>query len=583
MANRIQIEDAGIEAVKRQLRSSSNIDATKLFHNDKTQSWDGDLFLYENEEWNKKELIGKIPTQVKARTVQKFSKQISSLSMSKADLRNYKNDGGVILFKVEIIGDKSKVFFNSLMPFDLEIILKRIKPAVESATISLNEMTLNDALSFALICKRFISDKIKQMPIVNFDFPDNEVKQIHIEGIVKGGTNLPEFLMSGEHYIYGKRHPDDELYQYVTKGKLVNIKEKHVAPVCLDGKEYYSSYEVKRTLESLVLALGDNINVVFCKDKKEVELQFRIMGNLKVILNDLNFILDLQSSKKLQIGNGYFPVFDSGISYEKKNELEATLRYYNKIAKVMDYFVLEHNEIDFTDITKEESNALGFLIDVIVNKEKITPPTDQQGKLRIKIGNIELIVFIYKTSEGEYVLKDVNEIANGQSRLLATRNDGRKEEIKSSVFVLLEADDIIKCKNVSPDKAINDIIKYDYHPFYVDLVNRLALNLIHVFDKTQNKDCLKYADELFDWIDESEFDDDLVTINKFQITARERSLFQNEKRILKKMLSKTNEQKKCGIFILLDEIKLFNVSFKKLDPKLQEEFKGYPIYKLMKK
>ncbi len=71
--------------------------------NDKTPSWDGEVFLYKTKgNTNKSNLARKIPIQVKGTVVERFGKKRAGFQADVSDLRNYFNDKGVIFFLVQL-------------------------------------------------------------------------------------------------------------------------------------------------------------------------------------------------------------------------------------------------------------------------------------------------------------------------------------------------------------------------------------------------------------------------------------------------------------------------------------------------
>lgn len=71
-----------------------------IHENDKTPSWDGEMRLYHSSEFNKSNLAGRIPVQVKGTWVERFQKNKATFQAEVSDLRNYLNDGGVIFFLI---------------------------------------------------------------------------------------------------------------------------------------------------------------------------------------------------------------------------------------------------------------------------------------------------------------------------------------------------------------------------------------------------------------------------------------------------------------------------------------------------
>lgn len=116
------IEKRAVHEVESALLSCGTL-APDLKSNDKTLSWDGFVYVYTSEEQKKKNLIGRVPVQIKGRNAQ-CGKPTTSYPFSVADLNNYCNDMGCILFLVHE-GKEKKIYFSSLPRSDLEPILDK--------------------------------------------------------------------------------------------------------------------------------------------------------------------------------------------------------------------------------------------------------------------------------------------------------------------------------------------------------------------------------------------------------------------------------------------------------------------------
>ena len=96
------IETISVNAVKNSIVTSDILDQF-ISENDKEPSWDGHIYIYKNKNKRKSELKGRIPVQVKGKECNDFSNNKIKYVISISDLKNYLNDGGIILFLVYII------------------------------------------------------------------------------------------------------------------------------------------------------------------------------------------------------------------------------------------------------------------------------------------------------------------------------------------------------------------------------------------------------------------------------------------------------------------------------------------------
>lgn len=140
-----KVENSAIGKVNDYVNSCPKLNA-KLFSNDKTQIWDGDIFVYVNEETDKKEnFFGRVPVQVKGETVTEFSeKNISCNRISRHDLQGFLRDGGGLLFLVQVRKDEKHIYYSEGRVFYCELSVSFIKKlldkknTVQNPTIHLN-------------------------------------------------------------------------------------------------------------------------------------------------------------------------------------------------------------------------------------------------------------------------------------------------------------------------------------------------------------------------------------------------------------------------------------------------------------
>lgn len=99
-----------------------------ITENDKGPSWDGYIYIYNNEKHTKNNLRGKVAIQVKGVLSTNLTLSNITFFAEIADLKNYKNDCGTIYFVVYI--DKKnlnhrKIYYEALAPVKVDNYLKK--------------------------------------------------------------------------------------------------------------------------------------------------------------------------------------------------------------------------------------------------------------------------------------------------------------------------------------------------------------------------------------------------------------------------------------------------------------------------
>ena len=92
---------------------------------DKEPSWDGNIYAYNKPNKTKDSLFGRAPVQIKGLMKKTLSKKTINYRLSMTDLKNFRNDGGTILFVVYINSDFNKcIYYVALTPFYLNQVIR---------------------------------------------------------------------------------------------------------------------------------------------------------------------------------------------------------------------------------------------------------------------------------------------------------------------------------------------------------------------------------------------------------------------------------------------------------------------------
>lgn len=117
-----KVEEDAVENVRRYIDKCPLLKAY-ISKNDKTPFWDGDIFVYNQEKYTKGDFVGRLPLQIKGRTVKKFGVKDISFDIKREDLEGYRKDGGIFFFYVQIFGDENRIFYRYLSLDDLTDII----------------------------------------------------------------------------------------------------------------------------------------------------------------------------------------------------------------------------------------------------------------------------------------------------------------------------------------------------------------------------------------------------------------------------------------------------------------------------
>lgn len=550
-----------------------------LTYNDKTVSWDGSIFVYSDIANRKNDLIGRIPVQIKASTVAKYGGDTTSKPFEVADLINYNNDGGVMIFQIEFFGPTKNIYFASLLPFDLDLLLKDLKPGQQTKSVRLKQIRNTDTTELYNNCREFLIHRRRQFSLQPTVFPLDRIKEAIMEGICSIGDDLDRVLLSKPQYLYGKTHIDLSLYDCVTKINIEEISKTLSKPVSVRGKQYYPDYRVLRNRMSDTLFFGNNVVIRFQDGK--INITVKISENLDDCTHDFDFVNKLIQDRAIQISGNNIVLLADGISDEEVQKFDTYYNYFRNVAALLDIFRISHGDLNIKAISDENAKALHFLIDTMVLNNPAPDLKGIPGKFRYIIGNLSILVLIHKNEHSKVEVSDLKNFTVNLIRDPEPGNQPSAQEV--SAYLLLNADDML-CSNIRPFEIKDDIVMFKHTLEYDEKVNLLTLEMIKAYDKSTNKDFLVCANTLLDWLIAGKFsDENILQLNKLQITKRTRELNEKEIEYLHDLMAKmeSNYLMLCGICLLINDAKGFQKNFDLLSDAERTDFVNFPIYSLL--
>ena len=580
--NTKRIEGKGVNAVNGFILNTQTL-MPYIDFNDRTDSWDGNIFVYSSEENRKKELIGKIPIQVKASEVKLFSGIKASKQIDVSDIYNYKSDGGVILFFVECLGEKKHIYYNPLLPVDLENIIKQLKINQKKVNISFDLLNVDDLEQFEIICEEFCMHRKKQYSIEDFEFPQEKLKKMMLQGVMKAGTDFEKMLLSKVHYIYGTEYPKSPTFERVGKINFESIIKHVNKRVSINGIEYYQEYEVERFNAKDIIRF--NKNVIITLSSSMVNITYNDKGTLDERINDTEFLFNLIEKGEITLQGKQMKLINSEIGIKN----EAYMKWKNRnttltnIAALLDIFGIDHMDFDVDSLDDNNTSHLKILVDSMVLNHSVPEQKKMPGVYRLKIGLLNVLVVIEKNKQGKVIVHDFNSYCNGNF-IIYSKDEKPEEGDPASFYLLLEIDDIINCCNIRLKAIYEDVIRHSHSNKSDELTLLFVLKIIHGFDIIKDEEFLKYADKLLNWLMEGDIDKVIIKINKLQIARRRRKLNNDEieELVVLKRLNSDNFLL-CGINILLEDCNEFEKCFNKLSKEKQKRFREFPIYSLRTK
>ena len=583
-ANSKWIEEAATTALS-QVFLSCPILSPFINRNDRTPSWDGAVFVYQNAAQKKEDLLGRVPIQVKG-TQKLLTSDTASFSCSVADLRNYCNDGGCIFFLVSVPSD---IYYSSLLVFDLKRKLDEIGNQ-KSCTIKLNKFPSKDTNEIATIFLSFIENSRKQTSFIGR-------KMVSLEELTRNGVaiealtfnasgiglnefNLGKFLSSHDSYLYAK-----------PKGLDIEIPvDKVCSPTvtrCIEAKvavrdiEYYPFYTVVyKEGAAHHIELGKGITIKLDLSSKKFNISFKATGTLSDRIQDASCYIDIIESREVAF-NGEKLTF-SNPNWKGLPKSKEQLRYYKDVKKMLDTLGVTE-ELQCDNLTeKDEENIRNFVAAILYNR-KIGFPGIEGSPIygAFPIANLSIWIWAIRQEDGYYQIKS---FFDAQQFAFFEENDtAHAHPIPASQYFLLDKTAFVHASNMNYDTILNSITSLAPSPKFIPYTTDLLLEILRAYDEQTDKDgkLLELADSLCTWLStfENKEDDPVIRLNHLQIIKRKRSFITQE---IIELSGFTNvsypAEVRCSAYLLLGDNSEAKKCFVKLSPSMQEMFISLPIY-----
>lgn len=584
------IEEKAINEVKR-FFEDSNIVSTFIAENDKEPFWDGHLYLYPNGVKTKENFQGRIAVQIKGKDLKDFKMGNFSYPIEITALKAYLHEG-VVYMIVQEVNQKRKIFYRNLAPILIRNMIhdhekrKTINVKMFPLEEDLNKVEAN-LLQFKIDCRMQIS------------YVDSE--PLNIDTLIGGGLKSFSFtlfstekshifsdMLTNPVYIYANMPENTNVQIPMGEGPVyLSIGKEVKEPVRVKEREFFSSYTNEVGNGTITIKVGDCLELIIVKDFSKslynATINFKIETTfLKEIIKETEFILAMTDVGEVTIGKVTMP-----ISLEKK-PLISELRKKIKIWKEMDNTlntIGTNEDLDLSCLTPKDEQILNVLVEMIGHNQEKNLKDIETSILNVKVANLKLLLFAYKTKSGSYILKSLFD----KSLNLKASHKYPNGEFRESLFSRFNRQMILDCYNFPYGEIIPSYEAImDINPHVFERMNLLLLELLSVYDMLVDESprkglALQTAMNMSNWLLDNDTDEkmqDLHLVNKSQILKREGELKGTDKKALKRIQinNTANAFFQCGIALLLDDSDLFEIYWDKLSNEEQAQFKKFPIW-----
>lgn len=591
--NREKIEELAVNAVKQEVLRNPYL-KEDIPTNDKTPSWDGEIFVYNSDSLKKNSLYGRVPVQVKGKEVKSFSDETAKFSLKKADLKNYLTDGGIIFIFVEVQNvDHCQIYFHKLLPIDIKFILKELG---DRNSISKKFDKLQDSnRDLEFICKNFIHHRKKQgySLVTDLDLKIEDFQSIATTIISTSDdyrATSRQLLKYGT-YLYGRQEGlklDIPLY----KINIEVIKEEDVLNIGVGDKTYYSRVIRSRTKTDNIVTLefGNSFRLRMLLEErvKSVQIDFKENGTLEERIYDSSFLFALAKSGAITINSSVIEIDDIPQKDTVISDLEEAIEYYKELITTFDLLNVTV-DFDLFSLSKNDILKAEKLRDIVLYHDyssvTLINPVE---RISVEIGPLKFLFWALKQDD-TYLVFDIFD-SNNIFQKLPTRITAENNESYSadhSFFLSLEPAKILSLSNLQLDPIKESLLRVDYTNSYAyDLTHDFLLKFLKAYDDLELREhkILDFVYDIYTYLETFSDNFILIFLNKMQVVQRKREFTTEEKR---EIISKKKGKEHlpiimCGLLILLDNPIEFEIYFEQLKEEEKEAFKYYPIYNLLK-
>lgn len=569
--NSNKIETGAIICLESLLWKCSHIDHS-ISRNDKGLSWDGFIYLYSNKNQKKENLVCKCEIQVKGK--EKLGRS-RSYRVSVADLKNYKNNGGVIFFVIDI--ETEKVFYAELLPTKIGHILqsKLKKESQKTINIKLEEFPKSPFVIENLVnqfCKDSDKQRASKGKIISLQ---DEIVKLNGDSCFQGELKLIQeknaiYLSDKFTYLYKLNEDGTTLPLNIVK--IEKAKNLQDLEVFIDN-EVWRKLSVECVLtqrnEQPYLLINNNIYIYYNKGA-ENSLEFTLNGTLADLKISSELMDAIIHGHKIKIGD--WCEFRMCPSESQKKDFDALYQKLIAIIKVLEYFGAD-KIISRDQLTEEDIKILLWMSERIADFEKISKEEITVVNFEFyQFNSFQAIILIVKDSKQDIWILNPFDFSMGISK---SNNDS----IIYPFFVFLDEKELEFAINVDYGKMLTEVNAFEFKADCSDEITSFILRALLVIDRTNNMELLtvitRLAERLYD------YDSNITNlINYLQCIRRKRDVTQEEAENLLNLFDSNGGNNliyQCAISLILKNKYNYYKSYKQLNDEERDKFNSYPI------
>ena len=580
------IGDRGEVVVQHKLCASGNLDIK--IYGGKYPCWDGAVFVYNSSNHAKKNMIGRVPIQIKAHKTGASQEQMTH-NAKVVDLENYLKEGGAVYIGVWLTSNNDgTLYYKTLQPLDIKLLLRS---AGNNNTVTVNLNKLPEAPELmADVFFRFLQARNRAFPSIHI--PATSIEELEELGYTVGGERVAiiDTLKSDEegYDVFSLKGAD--IYSYVKveecNGLLIpvehhegisniTVKESRPCSVTINGVTYYHEISVTFEEAKVIYRFG-GITVTF--EDNKTSCLYQPPSYLLEKARDMEALSALAQYGFVDIGDEHLSL--SPEETERLNnwckEQNDTLLYMKDCIKTLNALGCKC-DLRLTDLSEEDDIKLRNLVNVtLYDIYYLIEPKYNCFTRTISIANLRIKVLLQRVEENKY------SIDNYFNHEFGATPEAQTRVTPISAYATLSADEYVTLSNIDATKIAESLIRYTSDE-QLEYNNETLLVILSAYDRCKEASLLQAAIDVGEWLHNTKPDDMTFFLNWMQTLYRNDALNKSEQKLIRERIAgcEFSDEQLVAAYILLDNHEMAEVYLMRLPSEQIKNFKKYPIYNLL--
>lgn len=571
--------------------------APRIDSNDKTPFTDGAIDIYRSPSGSKNDFVGRVPVQVKGRSIQKKNKQKRRWGLpyriNRDDLDGHLRDSGVLYFVVDIDKDtgKRKIYYALLNPFKIQDILAAMQPEQKSTSFVLKPLPKDPNQIYGIINLAY---KTRDEPKQQVALDDDLMKSARGFTIFTDGTvdfNQPVRLRTGEQDFSvvfttkaGIQVPmsgDWELIPEIYAGQSTDLT--------VSSGDITFSQPIRRKIDRSTVALelspGLSFIVKETDDGRLASFEIAAHSNLGGRFKDLSFVLAVGRTSAFSINGHEQKLKDSG--HDDLTEIQEHFSSLEKLIALFKYLNADPFLVDLNSVDDRRVKQLTMLHNALVEGREVSQDFTESGRLYQPVGPWGFELFCTESKEEDRWLYHNLFDPELPFQFIMRDEDDPRDYWRVTPYEVVDANSFQNILNLSLEDVVDAYEKIGAYDETTNLANLMVLNFIHAADSSEMRqdEFLAAAARLNEWTLNRDQDKPELSVNRWQIAARKGSLSQTDRNSIRELKRKATKGEIQGAelteavcSILLGDIEEIDFSLENLTEPELETLHSWPIW-----